>query len=210
MSGLLAIAEPRRIKAAHRRRWKAATGHRPYANNNPYRFFDPDGRQSIEYGPKAIPLSSYSEEVLRQNMRAAGVSGMTVTSTYRSPENQARVMYQNTEKYGVKHQMKLYGASGREVIQSYADAKKEGLNRGDTIAKMAGVITNQMEGNPDLYKHSQDPAKMNTADISPASVKGSQSSLINEFKSDSRISNVLTPPKDPAIHVEIPQKKEPR
>lgn len=44
MSGVLAIAEPRRIKAAHRRRWKVATGHRPYAYNNPYSFTDPDGR----------------------------------------------------------------------------------------------------------------------------------------------------------------------
>ena len=48
MSAQLATASPRRIKASHRRRWKAATGHRPYANNNPYRFTDPDGRRSKE------------------------------------------------------------------------------------------------------------------------------------------------------------------
>lgn len=45
MSGLLTTAEPHRIKAAHRRRWNATTGSRPYANNNPYRFTDPDGRE---------------------------------------------------------------------------------------------------------------------------------------------------------------------
>lgn len=46
MSGLLASAKPRRIKAAHRRRRKVASGHRRYANNNPYKFVDPDGQES--------------------------------------------------------------------------------------------------------------------------------------------------------------------
>ncbi len=75
MSGLLTSAKPYRIKAAHRRRRKIASGHRSqryydpgigrflsvdpvtadgntgsnfnrywYANNNPYKFTDPDGR----------------------------------------------------------------------------------------------------------------------------------------------------------------------
>ena len=77
MSGLLALAKPRRIKASHRRRGKVASGpivqryYDPaigrflsvdpvtaysnpvgafnrywYANNNPYKFTDPDGRES--------------------------------------------------------------------------------------------------------------------------------------------------------------------
>ena len=45
MSALLALAEPRRIKASHRRRRRCTTGHRQYANNNPYRFTDPTGRE---------------------------------------------------------------------------------------------------------------------------------------------------------------------
>ena len=44
MSALLATANPHHIKAAHRRRRRCATGHRVYANNNPYKFTDPDGR----------------------------------------------------------------------------------------------------------------------------------------------------------------------
>lgn len=46
MSGLLSIANPRRIKTSHRRRWKGAVGSTRYANDNPYRFTDPDGRYS--------------------------------------------------------------------------------------------------------------------------------------------------------------------
>lgn len=44
MSALLATVNPHHIKAAHRRRRRCATGHRVYANNNPYRYTDPDGR----------------------------------------------------------------------------------------------------------------------------------------------------------------------
>jgi hypothetical protein len=40
------LANPHRIKAAHRRRWKCSTGCRVYANDNPYRYTDPDGRES--------------------------------------------------------------------------------------------------------------------------------------------------------------------
>jgi hypothetical protein len=43
VSAALAFANPHRIKAAHRRRWKGSTGHTVYANDNPYRFTDPFG-----------------------------------------------------------------------------------------------------------------------------------------------------------------------
>lgn len=46
MSAALKLANPRRIKAAHRRRWKCSTGSRVYANDNPYRYTDPDGRET--------------------------------------------------------------------------------------------------------------------------------------------------------------------
>ena len=46
MSALLATATPRHIKAEHLRRRKRTTGHRVYANNNPYTNIDPDGRQT--------------------------------------------------------------------------------------------------------------------------------------------------------------------
>lgn len=43
VSAVAKLANPHRIKAAHRRRWKCSTGHRVYANNNPVRFTDPLG-----------------------------------------------------------------------------------------------------------------------------------------------------------------------
>lgn len=46
MSAVERLAKPHRIKAAHRWRWKCSTGHSLYANDNPYRYTDPDGRYS--------------------------------------------------------------------------------------------------------------------------------------------------------------------
>jgi hypothetical protein len=50
VSAALKLANPRRIKAAHRRRWKCSTGHHVYANDNPYRYTDPDGRRIVING----------------------------------------------------------------------------------------------------------------------------------------------------------------
>jgi len=44
VSAVERLARPRRIKAAHRRCWKFATGRTVYAKDNPYRYTDPDGR----------------------------------------------------------------------------------------------------------------------------------------------------------------------
>jgi hypothetical protein len=42
------LANPHRIKAAHRWRRKCSTGHSLYANDNPYRYKDPDGRIPLD------------------------------------------------------------------------------------------------------------------------------------------------------------------
>ncbi len=67
MSALLATATPHRIKAAHRRRRRCATGHRVYANNNPYRFTDPDGRDAADraYGAAVGLMLRNNHEQLR-------------------------------------------------------------------------------------------------------------------------------------------------
>jgi len=50
---------------------------------------------TIKYGPNAVPVSEYTEKVLRDNMGNANVTSITITSTYRDPSDQARVMFEN-------------------------------------------------------------------------------------------------------------------
>jgi hypothetical protein len=69
-----------------------------------------------------------------------------------------------------------------------------------------------MDAHPEKFKDSQDPAKLNTIDIAPSSIPGGAGGkagvgFINGLKADPGVQTVLSPPKDKAIHVEIPQPK---
>jgi hypothetical protein len=139
-------------------------------------------------------------------MESADVESITVTSTYRPPADQARVMYQNLEQYGVEKQNKLYGKEGQSVIAAYSEAKANGSDRQEIIAAMAAKVESLAKENPNAFKHSQDMSRLNTVDIDPNSVRGNRKAFEKSLRADERIQNVFTPPKDPAIHVEIPQK----
>ncbi len=68
-------------------------------------------------------VSSHSIEVIKAILRSAGVESATITSTARDPKAQATAMYRNLASIcpgkGVDDQKKLYGPSGKEVIEVY-------------------------------------------------------------------------------------------
>lgn len=131
MSGQLARANPRRIKAAHRRRGKVASGQSvqryydpgigrflsvdpvtadgntganfnryKYAENNPYRFTDPDGRRScptprdcpgageahIEEGVSGVDVKRRDALMTMPSFRAEMQRQRTPSATVRQPE----------------------------------------------------------------------------------------------------------------------------
>ena len=64
---------PRRIEAAGRRRANCTTGHSLYANNNPYKNIDPDGRQTI---PTENKIGTDDPNTIQAFHQAQGEFGM--------------------------------------------------------------------------------------------------------------------------------------
>lgn len=149
-------------------------------------------------------VSTYSKKVLGDILSKAGIVQVTITSTARTAHDQARIMYENIERHGVIHQKKLYGPSGDMIIDEYSVLKSSGKSSLDIINGMQIKITKIGPGN--VSKHAADPNKINVVDIAPSSIN---MALKNKFEAevnkDNRVSKFLTPPSDPAYHIEIPQ-----
>lgn len=161
----------------------------------------------IVFGPnaKASDVTPYSLGVLRDVMAASKVAEVTISSTQRSPADQARVMYNNLESQGVGPQKKLYKSPGQAVIDVYVAGKAAGKSADAIKADMTAKI-NEI-GPMNVSHHAADPKLLNVFDVAPSSVAN-----VNAFqvaaKAEARVSKFLTPPNDPGLHFEIPQPQE--
>ena len=81
---------------------------------------------SVSYGASANKASvkDSAELVIKEILATAGETSCTITSTARTPEDQARAMYNNLETHGVEAQKKLYAAAGDQVIEVYVASKE--------------------------------------------------------------------------------------
>lgn len=149
-------------------------------------------------------ISSYSKKVIEDIMTKSGIPMVTVTSAARTPSEQARIMYENIERHGVNHQKKLYGPQGDQVIDVYSSLKAQGKSQAEIVSAMTGEILGVSPGR--VSRHAADLRKINVVDIAPSSIS---LALRKKFevavRGDPRVSKLLTPPGDPAYHIEIPQ-----
>ena len=149
-------------------------------------------------------VSAYSRKILEDIMKASGLMQITITSTARTAHDQARIMFENIEKHGTDHQKKLYGTYGDKIIDHYLMLKSGGNSKVVIISQMASRIS--FLGARNVSRHAGDPKKLNVIDIAPSSINlASRNKFETAVNNDSRVSNFLTPPKDPAYHLEIPQ-----
>ena len=158
----------------------------------------------IVFGPnaKSSDVTPYSLGVLRDVMAAANVATVTISSTQRSPADQARVMFNNLETQGVAAQRRLYKPPGQAVIDVYEAGKAAGQTP-DAIK--AGMTAKIVELGPmNVSHHAADPKLLNVFDVAPSSV-ADVDTFQKAAKAETRVSKFLTPPNDPGLHFEIPQ-----
>jgi hypothetical protein len=160
---------------------------------------------TITFGANANQaiVSEHTRGVLSDILNTSDNSSATITSTARTVDDQARIMYGNIESQGVAEQKRLYGRFGDQVIDTYVAAKAEGKTEMEIRALMVAKINELGPGN--VSKHLADPAVLNVIDVSPNSITNREE-FEAAVRADPRVSRFLTPSDgDPAYHIEIPQ-----
>ena len=159
---------------------------------------------TIKYGTNANDkdVTSFSLVVLKDILRTAGLSGALISSTARSPAQQARVMFNNIEAKGVAAQKKLYAAAGDEVIDVYVKSKAAKKSPDQIKADMEAKIIEL--GPTSVSHHAADPKVLNVFDVAPSSIVDKKAFELAVSK-EKRVSKFLLPPNDPGYHLEIPQ-----
>ena len=162
-------------------------------------------------------LSDYSTNLLNEILKNTNVQGITITSTTRTAEDQARIMYDNLigkgNNQGVEAQYKLYGNCGILVIKAFEDESKK--TKDPTKIKAAMLSKMKEIGAHRVSHHALDPAdynKLNVVDIAPSVVdkQGFEAAIVKAVK-EGKIINFHSPDSgDPAYHLEIPQTKLPK
>lgn len=165
-------------------------------------------KPSIKFGPKAnqAVVSVHTIGILTDILSAAKCDSCLITSTSRTPADQARIMFNNIVKEGVQKQMGLYRPPGQSVVQAYVKAKD--AKKSDDQIKAAMEAQIRAVGPEKVSRHCADPAKLNVVDVAPSSIAHPQAfqSAVNAAIQQGKVSKFLTPANnDPAFHIEIPQ-----
>ncbi|MFP4345874.1 MAG: SH3 domain-containing protein [Anaerolineales bacterium] len=162
---------------------------------------------TITFGANANSgiLSAYTLGVLKGILAEAGEKSALITSTIRTPADQARIMYNNIVTYGVAAQKRLYGAGGDAVIDVYAAQKSAGA--GETEIRKAMEEKIVAIGSTSVSRHCSDPAVLQVVDIAPSSIQNGTAfaAALQAAKAAGKVSKFIPPPTDPAYHIEIPQ-----
>ena len=160
----------------------------------------------IKFGSKAKKenVTNFSLQVLEDILQAAGLNSALISSTSRTPADQARVMFNNIESTSVAAQKKLYAAAGDAVIDEYVKAKKAKKTPTEIKAAMEAKII--AIGPTKVSHHASDPNILCVFDVAPSSI-AKKEAFEKAVKADKRVKKFITPPLDPGYHLEIPQPK---
>jgi hypothetical protein len=149
---------------------------------------------------KLLPESA--EKVIESILEKCEIESALITSTIRSPADQARIMYDNLEAHGIEKQRKLYKPAGNSVTDVYEHHKAVG-EKADAVKKeMAEKIIDV--GPEHVSAHCVNDPKKGVFDIAPSSIpEEKKKAFINQVTITQGVTKFLRPPIDPAFHIEI-------
>ena len=158
----------------------------------------------VEFSPgiDSSYVSQKSMDIIAKIATASNNDKVVITSTMRSPEKQAQVMYDYTQKTGMQEQYNLYGRNGDKIIDVYKENKS--LSRQEVISLMTNKI-NEL-GPSNVSKHCGNHKILNVFDISILRLNN-PNDFYNEAKKHvgSDIYNLIYEPKRNCYHFEIKQ-----
>lgn len=150
-------------------------------------------------------VSDLTTTILTDILNDANLTSCRITSTSRTPADQARIMYHNIVDFGVTAQKKLYAAAGDKVIDEYLRVRNQGGSPSEIIEVMRIKILEVGSGR--VSRHCADPSVLNVIDVAPSSItnKSAFEAAVGRALNRGRISKFLMPPQDQAYHLEVPQ-----
>lgn len=116
-------------------------------------------------------VSTYAINVVKIALKECGMNNAVITSTLRTPEDQAEIMYKNA-KINLAKQRSLYGKNGDDVLDIYAENIKE--SKDVAVKLMKEKIEELLKKDKKVSNHCitiDDFNKMNTFDIGLNSTK---------------------------------------
>lgn len=145
--------------------------------------------------PNGRVFSSYTREKILSLKKYGYVGSVIITSTERSVEEQARIMYENILKKGKAEQLRTYLQPGQNVINIY----DESLSREKNIAAMAEQI--RKEGPEHVSKHIANSEIINVIDVDRKTLSNVQTFV--DAARHAGFTKILD--ENGCIHLELPQ-----
>lgn len=147
---------------------------------------------------KESALSEKTKNILREVGESSGNYYIAITSTARTPYDQARIMYDNC-KADLQEQRRTYKTPGQRVIDIYE------INRSkprETVIKLMEKKINEL-GPSTVSKHLANPEILNTFDISYGNL-ADKTKFWNEMKKRIELDDILK--ENNCYHIQIKQK----
>ncbi len=161
-------------------------------------YVPPSNSSTVSYAT-GIDSSMISELTLNILKNSQPNASLVITSTMRTPQKQAEVMYDNILKYGVQNEKNLYAAPGDRVIEVFDSTKSREVNINNMLTQI------YKEGPTNVSKHCGDFNEINVIDVRMSSVPEKDSFLSN-LQSNPYVIQVIQEDDRGVYHIVIKQK----